>query len=304
MKIKSDIFLKIVILAIFASIFISSCQSKPAGILSTSKMEDILVDMYVLEGTLSVAGEEYNNPIEKEKYYKAFLEKHKVTSAQFDSSLSWYTKNPKYFERIYTNVNAKIDEKSKEIKQGKYHPVDSNALTETNIWNLRTKYVLTKDSARTKIKFDIKSNGFLPGDYYNLSLLHRIAPTDTTSNPHIVMYVNYWDGSIDSIYAKTHNDNYTRRYKLMFKARLNKKIKSVSGMLLGSNSVRGKMNVYLDSIKLIRKYNQFKQDSIRDMIDFMDTTVVPVDTTVSKRIPKPAALPAQKSWLEKKPMQH
>ena len=136
------------------------------------------------------------------------------------------------------------------------------------------------------MKFDVKSNGFMAGEYYLLSLLHRISRTDTTYNPHIVMYVNYWDGTIDSIYTKTHYDILTRRYQLIFKARFDRKIKSVSGMLLGYDSVKGKMNVYLDSIRLIRRYNPVKQDSIRDMVDWLDTTVIPVDTV-------PASIPAK-----------
>ena len=57
-------------------------------------------------------------------------------------------------------------------------------------------------------------------------------------------------------------------------------------MLLGYDSVKGKMNVYLDSIRLIRRYNPVKQDSIRDMVDWLDTTVIPVDTV-------PASIPAK-----------
>ena len=247
---------------------------------------------------MSANGADYNNPQMKEKYFQALLKKYDVTPVQFDSSVSWYTKHPKFFERIYVNIDARLKKMTADVDHRKYHPIDSNATTDVNIWNLKSKYILTKDSARTKLKFDVKSNGFMAGDYYLLSLLHRISRTDTTYNPHIVMYVNYWDGTIDSIYTKTHNDNLTRRYQLIFKARFDRKIKSVSGMLLGYDSVKGKMNVYLDSIRLIRRYNPVKQDSIRDMVDWLDTTIVPVDT-VSASIP---AKPASASKVKKHPL--
>lgn len=292
MKSKTDLFLKIFILAVVVSIFASSCQRRPTGVLNTVEMENLLFDMHVMEGAINATGGDYNDAQEKEKYFQALLLKYDVTPAEFDSSISWYTKHPKFFERIYVNIDNRLKIMTADVDHRKYHPIDSNATTDLNIWNLKSKYILTKDSARTKLKFDVKSNGFLAGDYYMLSLLHRIAPTDTTYNPHIVMYVNYWDGTIDSIYTKTYNDNLTRRYQLSFKARYDRKIKSVSGMLLGYDSVRGKMNVYLDSIKLIRRYNPVRQDSIRDMVDWLDTTIVPVDTV-------PASIPAKPAGASK-----
>ena len=298
MKIRIDLFLKIFILAVVVSVFASSCQRRPSGVLNTVEMENLLFDMHVMEGAMNANGADYNNPQMKEKYFQALLKKYDVTPVQFDSSVSWYTKHPKFFERIYVNIDARLKKMTADVDHRKYHPIDSNATTDVNIWNLKSKYILTKDSARTKLKFDVKSNGFMAGDYYLLSLLHRISRTDTTYNPHIVMYVNYWDGTTDSIYTKTHNDNLTRRYQLIFKARFDRKIKSVSGMLLGYDSVKGKMNVYLDSIRLIRRYNPVKQDSIRDMVDWLDTTIVPVDT-VSASIP---AKPASASKVKKHPL--
>ncbi|HPT43567.1 MAG TPA: DUF4296 domain-containing protein [Paludibacteraceae bacterium] len=285
MKSKTNFFLKITILTILAGIFVTSCQHRPSGVLNATKMENLLFDMYVMEGSMSAAGIEYNDPTLKEKYYQSLLTKYDISKAEFDSSVSWYTKHPKFFERIYINVDNRLKQLTTDVEKRKFHPIDSNATNDINIWNLRTRYILTKDSTRTRLKFDIKSIGFLPGDYYILSLRHRIARTDTTFNPHMVMYVNYWDGTIDSIYTKTYNDNLTRRYKLMLKARFDRKIKSVSGMLLGYDSVRGKMNVYLDSIQLLRRFYPTRQDSIRDMVDWLDTTVIPVDTV-------PAAIPS------------
>lgn len=86
------------------------------------------------------------------------------------------------------------------------------------------------------------------------------------------MYVNYWNGEVDSIYTKTKNDSVLRRYMMQFKARKKLKVKSVSGRILGTDAARGKMNATVDSISLLRKYQSFMQDSIRAEVERVDTT--------------------------------
>ena len=270
---KKNNLLFLLILAGLMSVFVASCDSRrSAGVLSSKEMENLLVEIHILEGSLRASGNYYGSGEESLQYYAALFEKYGISQADFDSSLVWYTKHPKKFERIYVNVVSRIDTLSSEINKGKYHPIDSSAFTgETNLWTKATKYVLTKDSARTKLDFRIENVELLPNDFYKLSFRHRVAPSDSSRNPHAVMYVNYSGDVTDSIYTRTHNDSVLRRYTLVFKARKNLKIKSLSGFILGNDSSAGKMNATVDSIQLIRKYNPFKQDSIRAAVLRNDT---------------------------------
>ena len=283
---KKSNLLFLLIVACVLSIFVESCDSsRSGGVLSSKKMENLLVDMHVLEGSLRATGNYYDSGEESLQYYATLFDKYGITQADFDSSLVWYTKHPKKFERIYQNVVARVDSLSNDIRKGKYHPVDSAALTgETNLWTLATKYVLTKDSARRQLDFKIENVELQPNDFYKLSFLHRVAPTDSSLNPHAVLYVNYTGDVVDSIYTRTLNDSVLRRYTLIFKARKSLKIKSLSGFILGNDSSIGKMSATIDSIKLIRKFNPFKQDSIRAAILKNDTIAISKEdsTAVSK----------------------
>ena len=276
---KKNNLIFLLIVACLLSIFIASCDNRSGGIIPSRKMENLLVDMHVLEGSMRATGNYNLSGEESRLYYAALFEKYGVTVADFDSSLVWYTKHPKKFERIYVNVMSRIDSLSSDIRNGKYHPVDSSALSgEINLWTRATRYVLTKDSARTELSFEIENVELLPNDFYTLSFLHRVAPSDSSRNPHAVLYVNYANDVVDSIYTKTRNDSVLRRYTLIFKARKNLKINSLSGYLLGNDSSLGKMNASLDSIKLIRRYNPYKQDSIRAVILKMDSASVAGDS--------------------------
>lgn len=239
-------------------------------------MENLLVDLHVLEGSIRASGMDYRQgEMKKDAYYRALFDRYGISSEEFDSCLSWYTKHPKKFERIYANVITRLETLRDDVDKGKFHLVDSaTAIDSISLWHLPRKYTFTKDSARNKLFFEIENSDLLADDMYELSFLHRVAPSDSSLNQHVVMYVNYLNGYVDSIYSATKNDSTLRRYTLKFKAREALKIKSLSGYILGNDSSVGKMSAFVDSVKLIRKYNPFKQDSIRDAVMKLDSTLV------------------------------
>lgn len=71
-------------------------------------MVSILCDLHKTDGIVFVMGCNYNRDEDLRLYYAATLEKHGVTQAQFDSSLVWYTDNPKRFNKIYPVVVSRL----------------------------------------------------------------------------------------------------------------------------------------------------------------------------------------------------
>ena len=110
---------------IFAAFILTSCR--PEGILSQRKMQAVVYDLHRADGILQEAGMNFGHDDALAKYYGQVLAKHGVTQAQFDSSLVWYTRNPKRFEHIYPKVIARLQAESDalqaEIKRQKGRPV-------------------------------------------------------------------------------------------------------------------------------------------------------------------------------------
>lgn len=71
-------------------------------------MEQLLYDLHKTDGVISVRELNYNHDEELKRYYQTTLAKHGVTQAQFDSSLVWYTDNPKRFNKIYPAVIKRL----------------------------------------------------------------------------------------------------------------------------------------------------------------------------------------------------
>lgn len=86
-----------------------SCARRPEGVLSRSRMVDVLVDLHRTDGIVYVKGFQYGHEDEASALYMLTLEKYGITQAQFDSSLVWYTDHPVYFNLIYPKVLSRLE---------------------------------------------------------------------------------------------------------------------------------------------------------------------------------------------------
>ena len=284
---QSNRFYTRVVLFLGFILLLSACEGRPKGVLNKSDMTKVLVDMHKAEAVLAEKGLSYGLYSNKAPYYKYILKKYGITQAEFDSSLVWYTKHPKNFTLVYADVVEDLTDYQKEIKNGKYHPVDtmSYRIIKNNVWNQRIKYVLTKDSARTRLAFLIPTQGFMYKDVYVLRFLQRIAPEDSSVRQRIVLRINYWNGKTDSVSKMAYHDSILRRYTFRFPAIRKYKIKSVSGELLSSTAYKGKLNAFVDSISLIRQFDYVMQDSLRRMVEKADPKNYEVNGNPAQPLP-------------------
>lgn len=289
-RLQNNFWIKIIF--IVGTIFLfAACNSRPKGVLNQNDMINILADLHQLDGSMSAKGLPYNQFDQKNEYYISVLTKYDITQAEFDSSLVWYSKNPKNFDKIYDKVIDRLTNLQNDINKGKYHFIDSTELAKIKIpiWNKRTKYVLTKDSARTHLDFEIHDQNFMLGDVYILKFLQRIAPEDSSTNQLIRFQINYVNGRVRGVIKKTHNDGLTRRFTLRISSIHPTKIKSISGELLGSSAYKGKLNAMIDSISLTRVYDSRKQDSLLKVMQVADPAHYP-----AINLPANVDLPQQK----------
>lgn len=255
-----------------------ACDGRPKGVLNQNDMVNILTDLHKLDGSLMVKGLLPDETDKKNDYYVSVLRKYGITQAEFDSSLIWYSKNPKKFDHVYDKVIIQLTDLQTDINKGKYHPVDSAELAKIkyNIWNKRTKYMLTKDSARTHLDFVIPDQNFMLGDVYILKFKQCIAPGDSSKKQLIRFQINYVNGRVRGVLKMAYNDSVTRRFTLRISSIHPSKIKSISGELLGSSEYRGKQHATVDSISLTRVYNSLKQDSLLKVLQKEDPLHYPV----------------------------
>lgn len=246
-----------------------ACSKRPDDVMNRREMRSFLTDLHLLEGVFS-SGVSFND-FDRACYYNALLQKHGITKAIFDSSLVYYTKNPKMFERIYSGVNRDIESLKADVLAGKYFPVlpDSIRLKPEikNIWSLDTTFTCRGDSACPKLYFTVKNRDLLIKDAYFLSFRMRALPHDSVKSGYTAFRIHYADGQVDSLWHEVLNDSVLRRYKFRFNATRNYQIDSLSGVFYKSRMVIDSLYVDVDSIVLKRMFVPALQDSLRLQLD-------------------------------------
>lgn len=102
------------LLVVMAAVLLVGCR--PKGVMSPSKMRDVLYDLHHADAVLQLAGYNYGHDDAVAQYYNEVLRKQGVTQAELDSSLVWYTAHPNRFQRIYPRLIARIQKEQELAK--------------------------------------------------------------------------------------------------------------------------------------------------------------------------------------------
>ena len=84
----------------------SCAPSLPSGILDEDDMTDVLVDFHLAQGMAEAQGE--NADVNRYKYIQAVFKKHRITEAEFDSSMVYWSGHAEDFADIYNNVVTRV----------------------------------------------------------------------------------------------------------------------------------------------------------------------------------------------------
>ncbi|NLJ00229.1 MAG: DUF4296 domain-containing protein [Bacteroidales bacterium] len=104
-----------ILMLMVASILIASCQNRPREVLNRKKMERLMYDVYVAEALMENDYQNFNSPDKKEAYIHQVFRAHDVTSAQWDTSLSWYSDRIDIYLRMNDSVKARLKRDREEI---------------------------------------------------------------------------------------------------------------------------------------------------------------------------------------------
>lgn len=202
MPVKADSIIFIIAI-IFLGIFVSCDNggSRPKGILSRRAMEDVLYDYHLTKSfaNSTVGSDNYKTSL----YLQYIFDKHHTTEAVFDSTLVWYSSNPKEMERLYTNVTNRMKRDrdrlnviiaSRDNRTGGTLKGDS-----VDIWQGLRMYMLNGVPLNNKVVFSIENDrNFEEGDTVRLSARFRFPDGDNTfKNPPLLsLSVHYQNDSI------------------------------------------------------------------------------------------------------------
>lgn len=169
--------------------FIVSCKVEvPQWVLPPEKMEAVLYDYHLAQSMMTtLASVDY-----KEKLmYTYIYDKHGVSKQVFDSSLVWYNRYPKHIERIYANIEMRLNDEIDALANAKVAMEDGVDLDKVDfsspIVELWTSHPVKMLSAtplgnRLHFAFDVpKDSSFIAGDSLVFSFKALFLPAGNDS---------------------------------------------------------------------------------------------------------------------------
>ena len=242
------------IILVGASLMTGCGNSKPNNVIPPAKMEKVLYDYHLAIGISSrlPSSEDY-----KKQAFKNYLfKKHDITSAQFDSSMVWYTRNSYELSKIYQNLDKRFSrEKTKltSMLQERHIDITTQAGDTVNIWNYYPVYWLTDAPMNNKFTFSMNADtNFWVKDAFAWNADITFLNASRVTMGLNIRYQN------DSITGKTIAMTQPGSHTLYVPADSLNEIKDINGFIyVDKDSVHQTPNVLISNISLI-KYHQSK----------------------------------------------
>ncbi len=90
----------------------------PADVLSENKMQDILKDIHLAEGYLSINPSPGDSNLRKAKgFYELIYKKHGVTETDFQKSMDYYCEHPVLLDSVYSKLIINLSEMETNLRK-------------------------------------------------------------------------------------------------------------------------------------------------------------------------------------------
>lgn len=97
----------VIYLVLFIVVLCYSCGRRPRHVLPEDKMTDVLYDIQLAQAIYR-SDAQFNTDERKDALVESVLRKHKISQADLDSSLLWYSDNIEYYMAINDSVASRL----------------------------------------------------------------------------------------------------------------------------------------------------------------------------------------------------
>ena len=231
---------------IISLLFIAGCKSVPSDIIQPDDMASLMADIHTAEAVVEMNHSSYNNDSLKLTMRQSVYMRHGVTSAQVDSSISWYGRNIKYYMEVYDKTIEMLEHRL--IETGNRIAAD-NALSiagdSVDVWP-SARFISINDRLPSKtITFSFgRDPNWQRGDSY----AWRAKFFNADERMEWLMGVEYSDGSVEWHNESPESDGWR---ELAVQTDSLRQPTRLFGYLAASN--RRGTELRIDSLSLIRK---------------------------------------------------
>ncbi len=166
----------------FILLFLVACSVElPSHVISQGRMERILYDYHIAQSMAEAQGGDVE--ANRYLYVQKVFEKHRVTEAQFDTSMVWYSGHASYLSEMYAHIDARLARESEEAglnipEDQKYARFTAEGDT-ANIWQGRDMMFLHGNREENIYSLHlIADTSYHEGDYFMLRFSNLFVTKD------------------------------------------------------------------------------------------------------------------------------
>lgn len=247
----------LILTTIVAVLFAACKPTTPKGIIGEGDMEDLLYDYHVARAMASQSSS--NNEVEfnQEVYILAALKKHGYTKADFDTSLVYYYTRVDKFEKIYTRVTQRLNDKAAALgasvgEMDKFSTLSANGDT-ANVWNDATALLLMPRPGYNVAEFTLQSDtSYHKGDTYQFNMKTNFIYKSGNRDATIYMAVRYDNDSISTHTTRSSSSGFSTLRIVTSREHQVKDIRTFLYLMPSNESAGSNDVMFASQIQLIR----------------------------------------------------
>ena len=255
---------------------LTSCGKEiPSEIIQPKKMERVLYDYHLM---LSLS--ENSKGTEKAASKNYIFQKHGITSADFDSSMVWYTRESKELMSIYDNLNKRFKreyEHTARLLESREDNTNIRSFVSgdtVDVWTREDLLWFTKDPLNNQLSFEIKADTtFHAQDAFHWNMDYRFFAEGEAIMGLNVVYEN------DSVIGLTKSVTQSGPQSIRLQTDSTSKVNTLNGFIYLPENQDKKPNILLHHLSLTRYHKTESKDSL-------PTDSIPATPEIKKDAPK------------------
>lgn len=258
--------------SLLLTLLVVSCEvERPDYVIAPDKMQEMLYDYHLVQAMSS----EYASEDYKEKmFFEYVFRKHGITKEDFERSMEWYVRYPKYLRKIYTEletrVQAEVDgmgDTKGVLDEGVSIDVAYLGGDTAELWTSSRMKVLSATPLNSTLAFDFKTpsdSSFVAGDSMVFSFHAAFLDGGrkrVRQRAHAGIKLVYSDGTSDGY---GYDITATGEYALAVRRNGDSRLKSMSGFVYYyDNDTTALPKLVLNNVS-VKRYHKISKKSKKE----------------------------------------
>ncbi len=216
---------------------LSSCDKRPKGVLSDDEMVRLIADIEVAEVYMQQHNSGYYNDSVRDSAVQWALERHGLTKADFDSTMTWYGRNIDEYRDLYGKVDVELAARQRAVTG-----MEDTDIVSTDLWPYSRHMIVPANGSSDGLSFSLPSEDIQKGDRITWKMRLK-----GLSSGNILLGVDYDNGTSSYSYQ---SQNGMSKGEVMLQTDSALQVRRVYGYVR-ANDVSS-LPMWIDSISLKR----------------------------------------------------